>query len=75
MPTYEYECTQCLCHFELRRSFSEDSIVTCPRCGSETHLILSPVPVIFKGSGFYTTDNRTQSKNEPREDKPKAEAN
>ncbi|MFC2005836.1 FmdB family zinc ribbon protein [Chloroflexota bacterium] len=58
MPIYEYECTGCPCRFELRRSFSEDGSVFCPECGSEATRIFMPVPIIFKGSGFYVTDNR-----------------
>jgi putative FmdB family regulatory protein len=58
LPIYEYECTRCGHRFELRRSFSEDGSVTCPQCGCDAQRIFSPVPIIFKGSGFYATDNR-----------------
>ncbi len=58
MPIYEYECTCCPSRFELRRSFSEDGPVFCPECGSEAVRIFSPVPIIFKGPGFYSTDSR-----------------
>lgn len=58
MPTYEYECPQCSFRFELRRSFSENSPVSCPQCGCDARRIFSPVPIIFKGSGFYSTDYR-----------------
>jgi len=58
LPIYEFECTRCPSRFELRRSFSDDTPVTCPQCGSEAERIFIPVPVIFKGSGFYSTDNR-----------------
>ena len=58
MPTYEYECPVCSFRFELRRSFSENSPVSCPQCGCDAQLIFSPVPIIFKGSGFYSTDHR-----------------
>ncbi len=59
MPTYEYECRRCSTRFEVRRRFSENSSVPCPKCQSEARLVFSPVPVIFKGSGFYITDNRS----------------
>ena len=59
MPTYEYECRRCSARFEIKRSFSENSSVPCPKCQGEARLVFSPVPVIFKGSGFYITDNRS----------------
>ena len=58
MPTYEYECTRCPCRFELRRSFSDDTPVSCPDCGGGVQRIFTAVPIIFKGSGFYSTENR-----------------
>ncbi len=58
MPIYEYECSRCAHRFEVRRSFSESSPVSCPQCDCDAQRIFSPVPIIFKGSGFYVTDNR-----------------
>ena len=58
MPIYEYECTCCSSRFELKRSFNENNPVSCPQCGGDTQPVFSPVPIIFKGSGFYTTDSR-----------------
>ncbi len=58
MPIYEYECQKCHLRFELRRGFGEDGDGFCPQCGSEARRIFSPVPIIFKGPGFYVTDNR-----------------
>jgi putative FmdB family regulatory protein len=58
MPIYEYECGKCSLRFELRRRFSEDGSGFCPQCGSEARRLFSPVPIIFKGSGFYVTDSR-----------------
>ncbi|NLE09275.1 MAG: FmdB family transcriptional regulator [Dehalococcoidales bacterium] len=58
MPTYDYECTSCSNKFELRRSFSDDSEVFCPKCNASAIRVFSPVPIIFKGSGFYVTDHR-----------------
>ncbi len=59
MPIYEYECSECAKKFELRRSFNDESQVYCPDCKCEATRIFSPVPIIFKGSGFYTTDYRS----------------
>jgi putative FmdB family regulatory protein len=58
LPIYEYECSHCSSRFELKRSFSDNSPVTCPQCGCDAQQIFSPVPIIFKGSGFYSTDYR-----------------
>lgn len=58
MPTYEYECEKCSLRFELKRRFSENGGASCPRCRGEARRLFSPVPIIFKGSGFYVTDNR-----------------
>jgi len=59
LPVYEYQCTCCPSRFEIKRSFSDDnSPVFCPQCGGSAERVFSPVPIIFKGSGFYTTDNR-----------------
>jgi len=58
LPTYEYECPKCSNRFEQRRSFSDESRVTCPKCKREARRVFSPVPIIFKGSGFYVTDHK-----------------
>ena len=58
MPIYEYQCEKCSLRFELKRRFSEDGSGFCPQCGSEARRIFSPVPIIFKGPGFYITDSR-----------------
>ena len=67
MPTYEYECPGCLSRFDIRRGFDDTTPVSCPRCQCPAERLFSPVPVIFKGSGFYITDNRkdSQSDTEP----------
>lgn len=65
MPTYEYECPQCSARFEMRQGFTEDTSATCPRCGSEAIRIFWPVPIIFKGSGFYVTDSRNKPESSP----------
>jgi len=61
LPIYEYECADCSCQFELKKSFNEDTHVPCPQCGGSTHRIFSPAAIIFKGSGFYCTDSRKGS--------------
>lgn len=58
MPIYEYECECCDLRFELRRDFDDNVEAACPQCGRKARRIFLPVPVIFKGSGFYVTDSR-----------------
>jgi putative FmdB family regulatory protein len=58
MPIYQYHCPKCNLKFELKQSFSDESMVACPKCQNGAQRLFSPVPVIFKGSGFYVTDNR-----------------
>lgn len=58
MPTYEYKCEQCGT-FEYWQSMKDDPLATCPTCeGPVKRLISRNVNIIFKGSGFYVTDNR-----------------
>ena len=59
MPVYEYECSLCQFHFERKQRFDEEPVAICPKCQGKARRVLHSVPVIFKGSGFYTTDNRT----------------
>ena len=59
MPTYDYECTDCGYSFEYFQSMSDEPLKTCPKCGGKVRrLIGGGLGVIFKGSGFYVTDNR-----------------
>jgi putative FmdB family regulatory protein len=74
LPIYEYRCTKCSLQFEVRQHFGKNSSAPCPRCQGEGHLVFSPVPIIFKGPGFYTTDNRKREKNSSKEDKAKEES-
>jgi len=59
LPTYDYECPSCSTRFEQKRSFTDESKVKCPKCQREARRVFSPVPIIFKGSGFYVTDHKT----------------
>jgi|ERR687886_432105 putative FmdB family regulatory protein len=56
MPIYGYQCTQCGHQFEVLQSFSDPAPRACPECMGPLEKLLYPVGVIFKGSGFYTTD-------------------
>ena len=70
MPTYEYACAKCGHQFEVVQSFSDAPISICPECGGEVKKVYSNVGVVFKGTGFYKTDSRKESK---KVDTPKTE--
>jgi len=40
---------------------NDEPVKVCPECGGEVHRLIQPVGIIFKGSGFYVTDNRAKS--------------
>ena len=56
MPRYDYQCESCGREFELIQSFGEAGSGTCPTCSGAGRRRFHAVPVIYKGSGFYTTD-------------------
>jgi putative FmdB family regulatory protein len=62
MPTYEYRCTKCGEHFDVYQSFSDEPLKKHEACGGKLNKVLGPVGIVFKGSGFYRTDNRGGSK-------------
>ncbi len=72
MPTYEYECTKCGHLFERFQRITEKPKRTCPECkGRVKRLLGTGAGVIFKGSGFYQTDYRSQGYHEAaKKDKP-----
>lgn len=70
MPIYVYECTECGLHFEQQQHISDDPIQVCPECAGQVQRLIQPVRVIFKGSGFYVTDNRRNSGGSSRKGKP-----
>ncbi len=64
MPTYEYECSSCNNRFDEFQSITANPISKCPKCsGPVKRLIGAGVGIIFKGSGFYTTDYKKSSDN------------
>lgn len=62
MPTYDYECAACNHTFELFQSITDKHIRKCPECGElkAKRLIGAGSTIIFKGSGFYQTDYRSE---------------
>ena len=63
MPTYDYQCRSCGYVTEVIHSMLEDGPSVCERCGGELRRVLYPTGIIFKGSGFYRTDSRSNSSN------------
>ena len=61
MPIYEYECLECGTTFEKRQSFSDEPKADCPNGHSETRRLLAAPAIVFKGSGFYITDNKSSN--------------
>ena len=61
MPTYEYRCDKCDANFDVVQSFHDDPLTACPTCGSAVRKVFGSVGIVFKGSGFYKTDNRSGS--------------
>ncbi len=58
MPTYEYECKACLKHIDVFQNMSDPPLKVCPFCGKELRRVINGGSgVIFKGKGFYVTDN------------------
>ncbi len=75
MPIYEYECSQCLHRFDRRQDFDDEPVAICPECQSKARRVIHSVAVIYKGSGFYTTDyarkgNHSGSKEESEKKEP-----
>ena len=63
MPTYDYVCEGCDHAFELFQSIKEDAKKKCPECGKQKlrRLIGPGAAIMFKGSGFYKTDYRSDA--------------
>lgn len=77
MPTYDYVCDACEHEFELFQSITEPVKRKCPECGKNKlrRLFGTGAAIMFKGSGFYTTDYRSDSyKKRAEADKPSSES-
>ncbi|MGD0552044.1 MAG: zinc ribbon domain-containing protein [Sedimentisphaerales bacterium] len=73
MPTYEYKCDKCGHQFEQMQSITSKSLRKCPKCGKSAlrRLIGTGAGLIFKGSGFYATDYRSENyKESAKKEKP-----
>src|SRR5688572_30957294 len=62
MPVYTYRCDSCGVQFERHQSFQDAPLKTCPECRKKAlRKVITPTKIIFKGSGFYATDNKSPS--------------
>ena len=62
MPIYTYRCENCGVQFERTQKFSDPPLTRCPECNKKAlRKVYTPVGIVFKGSGFYATDNRSPS--------------
>lgn len=62
MPIYTYRCENCGVQFDRHQRFSDPTLTICPECNKKTlRKVYLPVGIVFKGSGFYSTDNRSPS--------------
>ena len=59
MPIYGYRCSNCGHEFEIQQRMSDEPLKVCPKCGGKLTKMLYPAGVIFKGSGFYSTDYKS----------------
>src|SRR2546426_10389062 len=77
MPTYDYRCDACEHEFEHFQSIKDDRLKDCPECGKPKlrRLIGTGAAIVFKGSGFYKTDYRSDAyKKRAAEDKPHSDS-
>jgi len=62
MPNYEYECQKCGHGFEVFQKMTDPKLKRCPVCGGKVVRLIGPgAGVVFKGSGFYSTDYRSDA--------------
>ena len=64
MPIYGYRCSKCGHQFETMQSVSAEPLTVCPKCQGKLTKLFYPAGVIFKGSGFYSTDYKGSGKSE-----------
>jgi putative FmdB family regulatory protein len=72
MPLYEYQCAKCGVRFERLQRKGDPAVEECPECKGTVRRLIQPPGIIFKGSGFYVTDNRRPSSRSRRSDAEKS---
>ena len=77
MPVYTYRCESCGVQFERHQFFHDAPLKACPECRKKSlKKVMTPVGIVFKGSGFYATDHKSpsgQAKRESKKDSPATE--
>ena len=58
MARYDYKCPACGTEFEVEHPMSERPTIVCPECGEVANQVFGASGIVFKGSGFYNTDQR-----------------
>jgi len=70
MPVYTYRCENCGVRFERLQGFNDQVLTRCPECNKKSlRKVYTPVGIVFKGSGFYSTDHRSSSGSSERSSK------
>ena len=59
MPMYDYRCKACGARFEAWQKFTDDPISVCPTCSGPAQRVIHAAGIMFKGSGFYSTDSKS----------------
>jgi len=66
MPVYIYRCDSCGVHFDRWQKYTDAPLTRCPECDKKSlHKVYAPVGIVFKGSGFYSTDHKSPSGQTP----------
>ena len=75
MPTYDYMCKLCGNRFDAWQKMTDEPLSVCPKCAGHVHRVIHPTGILFKGAGFYSTDQRgAAAKPAPAEEAPAAAA-
>lgn len=61
MPMYDYRCKACGARFEAWQKFTDDPISVCPNCSGPAQRVIHAAGIMFKGSGFYSTDTKSHT--------------
>jgi putative FmdB family regulatory protein len=61
MPTYEFRCVDCGNRVEIFQRIGEAPLEVCEVCGGRLRKVFHPAGIVFKGSGFYSTDSRRRA--------------
>ena len=62
MPIYGYRCRSCGHEFEILQKMSDSPLQTCPKCAGQLSKMVYPAGIVYKGTGYYSTDYKSGSK-------------